>query len=100
MLRKIGQPREIDASLIEIGDDISAEYKKDNGITMTLRGIVGKRIDLGKSRHLMTSEGATIVSWEPKNPRAIKVILYGREEPEQSTIFDLPAMSKIRDRAS
>lgn len=96
MRRKIGQPRFIDVSLIENGDEISVEYPTDRGITTTLKGIVDHRTDHGKTRYLMTAENATLVSWEPKKNAKVRVTLYSRLEPEGATIFDLP--DEIRER--
>lgn len=90
MRRKIGQPRFIDPSLVEKGDEISVEHRENRGITTTLRGIVAKRVDSGQTRYLMTEEGATLLAWEPGRASKVKVTLYAREEPEQATIFDLP----------
>lgn len=86
----IGQPRLIDPSLVEKGDDISVEYVRDKGIITTLRGIVGKRVDSGKSRYLLTTEGATLLSWSPDRKSRIKVTLFGRAELAHPTMFDLP----------
>lgn len=87
MLRKIGQPRFIDPSLIELGDEISVEHKPDHGITTTLQGIVAKRADAGETRYLMTKEGATLLAWSPKRNAKYRVTLIAREEPENATIF-------------
>jgi hypothetical protein len=101
MLRMIGRPRPIDPSLIEDGDDISVEHKANRGIVMTLRGVVAKRVDGGSTRYLMTAEGATLLAWEPGKKNAIKVTLYGREEPEQATMFDLPTeIESIKERVA
>ena len=90
MRRKIGQPRFIDPSLIEIGDDISVEHKPQKGMTMTLRGIVAVRNDYGDTRYLSTREGATLLAWGPKKNVGVRVILYGREEAQEVAMFDLP----------
>lgn len=96
MLRKIGSPRFIDPSLIEIGDEISVEHKPDKGITTTLKGVVAKRMDSGETRYLMTVEGATLLAWSPKKTSKYRVTLLGREEPENATIFDL--LDETKDR--
>jgi hypothetical protein len=85
----IKQPRRIDPSLVEIGDDISVTFKKDRGLTTTNRGIVGKRMDSGSTRYLLTEEGATLLAWEPSRTKLVEVTLYGREEVPQSTLFDI-----------
>lgn len=90
MIRKIGQPRFIDESLIEIGDLISVEHRQEKGVTMTIKGIVDKIDAIGRHRYLLTKEGSTILAWEPGRASKVKVTLLGREEPENATIFDLP----------
>lgn len=91
----IKQPRRIDPSLVEIGDDVSVEYKMENGIIKTLRGIVGKRVDTGKTRYLLTKEGATLYSWSPERKAQITITLYGRAEQPQTTLFEI---DEIRER--
>jgi len=90
MRRKIGQPRFIDPSLVEIGDEISVQLKEDHGITTTLLGVVAKRLDVGTTRYLITKENSTILAWDVKRTRGVKVTLIAREEPEQSSMFNLP----------
>lgn len=92
----IKQPRRIDPSLIEIGDDIAVEHKANRGLVVTQRGIVAKRIDHGSNRYLMTEEGATILAWEPGKNTGVKITLYGREEKPQETLFD--NMDELRAR--
>lgn len=92
----IKQPRRIDPSLIEIGDDILIEHKTERGIATMLRGIVGKRVDSGKTRYLMTNEGATLLAWEPGKINKYKVILFGRDATPQATLFD--DMAELSDR--
>lgn len=92
----IKQPRRIDPSLIEIGDDISVEFKKSRGLTTSNRGIVGKIVKSGAARFLCTSEGATIMSWTPGHKANVKVTLYGRAVKVQDTLFD--AMDELRER--
>ena len=101
MLRKIGQPRFIDPSLIEIGDEISVEHAPTKGVTTTLKGIVAKRTDAGDTRYLMTAEGSTLVAWSPRKNTKIRVTLLGREEPEHATMFDLPDnIQEVQERIS
>lgn len=92
----IKHPRRIDPSLVEIGDDISVEHKPDRGVTTILRGIVGKRVDNGQTRYLMTVEGATLIAWEPNRLNGYKVTLFGRDEPVQETLFDVRQMVEQR----
>lgn len=94
--KAIGQPRRIDPSLVEIGDDISVQLKSDRGIVTTLRGVVGKRLDHGKVRYLMTNEGATLLAWEPNTTKRVIVTLFGREEYPQESMFELP--QEIQER--
>lgn len=92
----ITQPRRIDPSLVEVGDDISVEHKPDRGVTTTLRGIVGKRVDSGQTRYLMTTDGATILAWEPGRLNRYKVTLFGREEMPQEVLFDVRQLVEQR----
>jgi hypothetical protein len=85
----IKQPRRIDPSLVEIGDDISITLKPERGITTTLRGIVGKRIDVGATRYMMTDEGATLFAWEAKRTVGLTITLYGRSDCPQTSLFEL-----------
>lgn len=96
MRRKIGQPRFIDPSLVEVGDEVSVEHREDKGITTTNRGVVAARIDSGETRRFVTAEGGTLMAWAPGKINRIKVTLYAREEPEGATMFDLP--TEIRER--
>lgn len=95
------EPQAIDPAVIEIGDDISVELPEDRGVTTTLRGIVAKRVDHGATRYLMTQEGATLLAWEAKRRnKAPKVLIYGREEHPQATLFEAPVDEEIRGRLS
>jgi hypothetical protein len=85
--RKIGQPRFIDPSLVETGDEISVEHTVNKGVTTTVRGIVAERLEQGSMRRFITSEGGTLMAWEPGRIAKIRVTLYAREEPENATIF-------------
>ena len=84
----IGRPRRIDASLVEIGDDISVEHEAERGLTPSVRGIVAKKVILNNVRHYMTKEGATIMSWTPNAVSKVKVTLYGRDAKPMETLFD------------
>ena len=84
----VRQPHRIDPSLVEIGDDISVEHKAERGIITTLRGIVAKRVDSGQTRYMITSEGATLLAWEPGRTNKIKVTLFGRDAKPVETLFD------------
>lgn len=88
--RPIKQPRRIDPSLVEIGDDISVEHKEDRGITTTLRGIVAKRVESGSTRYYLTKEGATLMAWQPGKSNKFKITLFARDDVPQSSLFDLP----------
>lgn len=91
-------PQPINPAVIEIGDDISVELPEDRGVTTTIRGIVGKRIDSGATRYLMTAEGATLLAWEAKRRnKQPKVVIYGREEHPQATLFEAD-IDELRDR--
>lgn len=101
MLRMIKSPRLIDVSLIETGDLISVEHKPSRGVTTTLKGVVAKRVDSGATRYLMTEEGATLVSWEPGKANRFKITLFGREEPEEEAMFELPDnIQQIKERVA
>ncbi len=90
MRHKIGHPHYIDPSLIEIGDEVIVHHKPKRGITMTLTGIVAKRVDEGATRYLSTKEGSTLLAWSPKKNADIKVVLLSREASENTALFNLP----------
>lgn len=94
----IKQPRRIDPSLIEIGDDIAVEHGPARGLTTTLRGIVAKEVKSGSTKFLMTSEGATILAWEIGKPIGVKITLYGREEFPQESLFDKTPIEELKER--
>lgn len=99
MRRKIGQPRFIDPSLVEEGDEISVEHIANKGVTTTVRGIVDKRLEQGTMRRFITAEGGTLMAWEPGRLPKYRVTLYAREEPANATMFDLPIEIEERMRA-
>ena len=82
----VRQPRYIDPSVIEIGDDVAVEHTASKGVVTTVRGIVAKRIDSGSTRYYVTAEGGTLFSWEPGKRNGIKVTLFGRSEQPQETL--------------
>lgn len=88
--RPIKQPRRIDPSLVEIGDDIAVEHPEKRGIVTINRGIVASRMESGSTRYYLTKDGATLMAWDAKGINKIKVILYGRDEVPQTTLFELP----------
>jgi hypothetical protein len=83
-------PRTIQPSLIEIGDTVKVTHREERGITTTLTGTVGKRMDHGNTRYLMTHDGATLLAWGPTENKAIDVMLLHRPEltPEPLEMFD------------
>lgn len=90
-------PRRISPELIELGDDIEVTMKADRGITTTLRGIVGKRIDSGATRYLLTEEGATLLAWEPNTTKIVRCILHSRLIKPNETLFS-DSLDEIRER--
>lgn len=88
-------PRAIDPSLIEDGDTIRVALPKNRGLEATVTGTVDHRIDHGHTRYLYTAEGATLLAWEPKNPRRVNVLLLHRPEAEQTPLFEI---DDIRER--
>lgn len=92
----IKQPRRIDPSLLEVGDDISVEHPADRGMTVTIRGIIAKQMKSGQTRYFMTNEGATILAWEIGKKLRVKVTLFGRDATPQATLFD--SMDEVRER--
>lgn len=94
----IGRPRVIDPSLIEPGDDIEVVHKRDQGVIMTLRGVVAKRSDSGNVRYLSTAEGATLLAWEPGRRGKVTVTLYGRETNPHPSLFAGEFLEEITER--
>lgn len=95
-------PRTIKPELIEIGDDIEVTLPKVDGVVHTLRGVVGKRMDHGAVRYLLTEEGYTLLAWEPGRA-GVKVTLHKRALTEQSTLFDgdlESAIDEVRRRVA
>lgn len=90
MRRKIGHPRFIDPSLVEIGDKISVEHAEVKGIVTINNGVVANRLDQGYTRRFITAEGAVLLAWNIKANNSIRVTLLEREEPENATLFDQP----------
>lgn len=93
----INLPRPIKPELIEIGDDIEVTLPKVDGVVHTLRGVVGKRIDHGAARHLLTEEGYTLLAWEPGRA-GVKVTLHKRKPAEQQSLFDYDYLNETRMR--
>lgn len=89
-------PRTIQPSLIEKGDTIKVTHREDRGVTTTLTGTVGKRVDSGNTRYLMTEQGATLLAWGPNENKAVNVLLLHRPEAEQATMFDMPVGLETR----
>lgn len=81
-------PHAIKPELIEIGDDIEVTLPKVDGVTHTLRGIVGKRVDHGAVRYLLTDEGYTILAWEP-GKTSVKVMIHSRKPLKNESLFDI-----------
>ena len=85
----------IKPSIVRIGDKISVEHKSNRGIVTTLTGVVASRNDHGDTRHLLTAEGAVLLTWNAKENNAVKVMLISRAEVEQQPLF---GMEEIRER--
>lgn len=91
-------PREIKPELVEIGDTISVTFPRDGGLTVTHVGRVAKATTHGKTRYLITAEGATVLAWEPTGNR-VKIILLKREPVPGETLFEMSDnMHEIRVR--
>lgn len=69
-------------------------HRKDRGIEMTLTGTVGKRVDSGNTRYLMTAEGATLMSWNEKENKLIHVLLLHRQPQEQTPLWTHDELDK------
>lgn len=82
-------PRTVLPSQVELGDTISVELPKTRGIITTVRGKVAKRMDNGGTRCYLTAEGATLLTWNAKENRAVTVTLHRRSELAQTPMFDL-----------
>ncbi len=93
-------PREIKPELVEIGDTVRVVHKRKNGVVMTLEGVVGKRVDNGPARHMMTVEGSTLFAWGGRHNSPVTVWLLNRKPQEQD---ELPMnfsefMANVRQR--
>lgn len=73
-------PRAIDPSLIRNGDTIKVTLPKDRGLEVSHTATVHHRSDHGSTRYLYTEEGATILAWEPKGNKKVKILLLHRDE--------------------
>lgn len=93
-------PRSIDPSLIEEGDTIKVTLPKSRGIETAITGTVHHRADHGRTRYLYTSEGATLLAWEPHTDRRVHVLLLHRAEAPQTVldIFEDDSMGELRER--
>lgn len=96
MIRPIKQPRRIDPSLVEVGDDVSVELPTDRGITTTLRGIVKSVVRSNATNYYMTEEGATLFAHTPGHVNKIKVTLFARDDVPQTAMFELTEEIKER----
>lgn len=94
----IRQPRLIDPSLIEVGDDISVTMKPNKGIISTKRGIVAKKVYSGKSQFYMTEEGSTIFAFEPGRSHGLTIMLYGRAQVVSETLFEVDNLADVKMR--
>ena len=90
-------PHSIKPELIQIGDDIEVTLPKVDGVTHTLRGIVGNRMDHGAVRHLLTDEGHTILAWEPGKAN-VKVIIHSRKPLDNETLFTPDDIAELKIR--
>lgn len=91
-------PRRIQPELVEIGDDIEVTLKPDKGVTTTVRGIVGKRMDSGKTRYYMTVEGSTLLAWEPNTTKISRVTIHSRLIKSDETLFESDLMTELKKR--
>lgn len=93
-------PRSIDPSLIEVGDTIKVTLPKSRGLETSVTGTVDHRADHGKTRYLYTSEGATILAWEPHTDRRVHVLLLHRPEAKQTplSIFASDELKEVNER--
>lgn len=90
-------PHTIKPELIEIGDDIEVTLPKVDGVTHTLRGIVGKRMDHGAARYLLTDEGYTLLAWSTGKV-GVKVMIHSRKPLVQQTLFEPDFIMAIKNR--
>ena len=92
-------PRPIKPEMIEIGDEIEVTLPKVDGVVHTLRGVVGKRMDHGAVRYLLTQEGYTLLAWEPGRA-GVKVTLHKRKPVDQQPIFEYDYLNETRERVA
>lgn len=82
-------PRPIKPELIELGDTVTAVFKRDNGVQMTQSGTVEKIETRGATRLLRTREGGVIAAWSPGIGTGLTFTLTARREPPQTPLSGL-----------
>lgn len=92
----IKTPREIAPELVDIGDDISTEFKSA-GVKMIQRGIVHRIHRNAGCNTYYTKEDGVIMRHYPGKRFDKKITIYGRGELESASIFNLDN-DEIRQR--
>lgn len=75
-----------------VGDEISAEYPSDGGITVTKRGTVASVNAHGGQRYLVTNAGSVLAVWQPGFTSKVHFTLHMRDyQHDTLSMFDDPA---------
>lgn len=90
-------PHSIKPELVQIGDEIEVTLPKVDGVVHSLKGVVGKRLDHGAVRYLLTDEGYTLLAWEP-GKSGVKVMIHSRKPILQQTLFEPDFIRAVKDR--
>lgn len=86
--RKLTEPRYVKPENVEVGDYIRVAYPTQDGVQMHKTGRVGRREDHGHVRHVLTSEGGRLFTWEPDKP-AVRVTLIESAPAPQEALFEM-----------
>jgi hypothetical protein len=86
--KPIKTPRPIAPELVDIGDDISTEFKSA-GVSMIQRGIVDRIHRNAGCNTYYTKDNGVIMRHYPGKRFDKKITLYGRSDVESSTLFSL-----------
>jgi hypothetical protein len=92
-------PRQIDPSLIDVGDTVIISLPRNKGIIHTIQGKVAQIELNNRMATFVTMEGGDIYTWFPGMKTQIKVILIKREPLPEEELFNFTElMEQLRPR--